>query len=49
MVDRLNRLMAKGGLKIRGRLAPDRWTVFGSRHPVAPDAATAAAGRLSNL
>jgi hypothetical protein len=49
MVDRLNRLMALGGLKIPGRLAPDRWTVFGSRNPVAPHAATVAAGRLSNL
>ena len=49
MADRLNRLMALDSLEIRGRLAPDRWTVFGSCNPVAPDAATIAAGRLSNL
>jgi hypothetical protein len=30
MVDRLNRLMATGGLKIHGRLAPDRWTFSAS-------------------
>lgn len=49
MVDRLNRLMALDSLEICGRLAPDCWRVFGSCDPVAPDAATAAGGRLSNL
>ena len=49
MVDRLNRLMALDSLEILGRLAPDRWTVFGSCDLVAPDAATVAAGCLSNL
>jgi hypothetical protein len=29
MADRLNRFVALDSLEIRGRLAPDRWTVFG--------------------